>query len=146
MCMKTQPFRQYRRISGAPGRKITCWDSIGYELRSAHHRFRETIFSLQVYPRMCMKTNNEIWLTPPRSQNVDDNKAVICISQNVTERKELTGSNPRKIKAFPQRRQSSAVAAVYERWESLIQRPAVIDRRYSKSLPPSRKRPVLSRS
>jgi hypothetical protein len=40
-------------------------------------------------------------LKPLRSQNVDDNKPVIRISQNVTERKRLAGLEPRKNTAFP---------------------------------------------
>jgi hypothetical protein len=49
-----------------------------------------------------MKTNNEIWLKTPQSQNIRDNKAVISKSQNVTERKELTGSAPARSYEVPE--------------------------------------------
>ena len=91
MFMKTQPLRRCMEISGLPARKISRFNSIGYGLRSAHYNNYENLFSLQVYPRMCMKTKNEIRVKSFDPRMLMIIKRLSSVSQNVSKRKGVAG-------------------------------------------------------
>ena len=91
MLMKTQPLSRCREILGLPARRISRFNSIGYDSRGAHSKNIIAIFCLQVCPRMCMKTKNEIRVKSFDPRMLMIIKRLSSVSQNVSKRKGVAG-------------------------------------------------------